>query len=334
MALRAPSFEQAAKDYADAVGGPISRMSVWRITTGAGRVLCRRKKVEAEWASAPAQRGETPQTRRVPQERPIQEQGNISTDGTMILIRDEGWKEVKASAFSEVKVLPARRGAKPAEGIARRPSRREYDLRVKLSQHSYVAGLWEADELAKYQYAEGLRRGLEWVETLSSVNDGAPWIGRITFTNFPQAIQIVDWSHASGRLHTVGKAVLGEGSDRATQWVQARLDELWDGHVEEIVTTLQGLGVHQEKWPDEVRQAPGYFETNTQRMRYDQFRAAGYPIGSGTVESAANNVVKHRMHRPGRGWKRQYAHAMLALLSEYHSGRFDQTWFQLCQPAT
>lgn len=333
MALRAPSFQKAAEDYSDAVGGFISRMSVWRITTGAGQVLSRRKKVEAERASAPAQRGETPRTRRVEEDHPIQGQGNISTDGTMILIRGEGWKEVKVSAFSQVKVLPPGSHPGEADRAEGRTSRRSHDLRVKLSQHSYVAGLWEADDFAQYQYAEGLRRGLDRVEKLSSVNDGAPWIGRITFTNFPQATQIVDWAHASGRLHTVAKGVSGEGSASATNWVQAQLDELWAGQVEAVVKELQALDLDQDQWPDEVRQAPGYFETNMERMRYDRFRAVGYPIGSGTVESGAKNVVHLRMRRPGRGWKREYADAMLALLGEYHSDRFDQTWLQLCRPA-
>lgn len=333
MALRAPSFQKAAEDYVDAVGSFISRMSVWRIATGAGQVLARRKKAEAERASAPAQRGETPRTRRVEEERPVQGQGNISTDGTMVLIRGERWKEVKVGAFSQAEVLPPSPRAKRAAQAERQPSRRDNDPRVKLSQHSYVAGLWEADEFAQYQYAEGLRRGLDRVEKLSSVNDGAPWIERITLTNFPHATQIVDWDHASGRLHTVTKAVLGEGSDRATQWVEARLDKLWDGRVEEVVKALRALDLDQDKWPDEVRQAPGYFETNAERMRYNRFRAAGYPIGSGTVESGAKNVVQHRMHRPGRGWERKYANAMLALLGEYHSDRFDQTWVRLCQPA-
>ena len=61
-------------------------------------------------------------------------------------------------------------------------------------------------------------------------------------------------------------------------------------------------------------------------MRYDEFRKAGYAIGSGTVESGINTVVHHRMKRPGRGWTRDNAQAMLAGLSELNSGRFDQAW--------
>jgi hypothetical protein len=78
-------------------------------------------------------------------------------------------------------------------------------------------------------YAEGLRRGVDQVQRLSSVNDGAPWIERITLTSFPEAVQIVDWSHASERLWTVGQAVYGEGSEKTKAWVEASLDALWAG---------------------------------------------------------------------------------------------------------
>jgi hypothetical protein len=54
-------------------------------------------------------------------------------------------------------------------------------------------------------------------------------------------------------------------------------------------------------------------------------------IGSGTVESGINTVVHHRMKRQGRGWERLNAQAMLAALSELHSGRFQATWKSLMQ---
>ena len=190
-------------------------------------------------------------------------------------------------------------------------------------------GQWDADELGHHQYAEGLRRGIDHVARLSSVNDGALWIERITLTNFPDAVQIVDWSHASGRLWAVGQALYGEGSEKTKAWVEANLDDLWAGKGWAVVGTLHALNLEQRSVPDEVRQAPGYFESNLARMRYDQFRAQGYPIGSGTVESAGKNVVHLRMRRPGRGWTRDNAQAVLAGLSELHSDRFASTWQHL-----
>jgi broad specificity polyphosphatase/5'/3'-nucleotidase SurE len=72
--------------------------------------------------------------------------------------------------------------------------------------------------------------------------------------------------------------------------------------------------------------APDYFRARQKQMQYDQFRTQGWPIGSGVVESAANTVVHHRLKRPGRGRKREFAQAMLAALCELHSHRFEQAW--------
>ena len=327
--LSAKSFALAAEAYTDAVGGTMSADSLRRITEGWGQRVEQQRVAAAERANAPARKGESPRERRIAEEEPIAGQANLSTDGGMILVRDEGWKEVKLTTVSEVEV----RAAEERVSQSSRASRREEDPWVRLQRHSYQAGLWDADTMALHQYTEGLRRGIDHCQRLSSVNDGAPWIERITNLNFPEAVQIVDWSHASGRLWKVAKAVFGEQTPQAKQWAEEQVDLLWEGQVWRIVTTLEDLDLDQDRWPDEVRQAPGYFKSNQKRMRYDDFRAEGYPIGSGTVESGINTVVHHRMRRPGRGWQRDNAQAMLAGLSELYSGRFDLAWLATLPPA-
>lgn len=322
LGLQSKSFDRAADSYTDAVGQSISGDSVRRVTQGWGRQVEAQREAEAERANAPAQRGEGPTTRRLAEYDPIAEAANISTDGGMMLIRGEGWKEVKLTAISAVEVRPAEERPAKEGGTSRRAG----DPVVTLTDHSYQVGLWDADAMGRQQYAEGLRRGIDRCRRLSSVNDGAPWIGRITSLNFPAAIQIVDWSHAEGKLWQVGKAVFGEQSPQGRGWVAAQLDHLWRGDVDRVVAALRGLDLDQERWPDEVHQAPGYFEGNCQRMRYAEFRAQGYPIGSGSVESGINTVVHHRMKRPGQGWERSNGQAMLAALGELHSDRFERTW--------
>ncbi len=322
LGLQSKSFDLAAAGYTDAVGQSMSGDSIRRIAEGWGRQVEARREAEAAQANAPAQRGESPTTRRVAEQDPIQGAANVSTDGGMMLVRGEGWKEVKLAAISAVEVRPAEE--RPVqEGKA---SQRAGDPVVTLKAHSYQAGLWDADTMARHQYADGLRRGIDRCPRLSSVNDGALWIERITSLNFPKAVQILDWRHAKGKLWTVSKAVFGEQSPEGKGWVEKRLDHLWEGESMKVEAALEELDLGQERWPDEVRQAPGYFAGNRKRMRYDEFRAEGYPIGSGTVESGINTVVHHRMKRPGRGWERSNGQAMLAALGELNSGRFERTW--------
>jgi hypothetical protein len=188
----------------------MSSDSLRRITESWGRRVEEQRQESAERANAPAQRGESPQERRVAEVSPITGQANLSTDGGMVLIRGERWKEAKLTTISEVEVRPAVERPAKDEGA----SRRDEDPLVKLKGHSYQAGLWDADTMALHQYAEGLRRGIDRCPRLSSVNDGAPWIERITDLNFPEAVQILDWSHAEGKLWTVSKAVFGEQSPK------------------------------------------------------------------------------------------------------------------------
>jgi hypothetical protein len=45
-----------------------------------------------------------------------------------------------------------------------------------------------------------------------------------------------------------------------------------------------------------------YFTNNAARMRYEQYRAAGYLIGSSTVESSCKQIVTQRIKCAGAQW--------------------------------
>lgn len=313
LSLGASSFERAAENFADAVGAPTSGTSLWRLTQRCGQRLTKQRKVEATAAFAPAQRGERAGHRRMAATDSLAGLvANLSTDGGMVHIRFEGWKEAKLSTFSAVTWVW---------------DEEQQTEVVRLLRHSYTALLDTADDFAPYQYAEGLRRELEKVGQLSSVNDGAGWISRITELNFPHAIQILDWYHAKSRLLSVAQTLWPSSSQRQASWLDRQLSHLHGGEVDKVIQTLDQLSTPTAA--DVVRTAAGYFRDNRLRMDYQRFRQLRLPIGSGTVESAVQQVIQHRMHRPGRGWKRTCATGMLFLLSDYHSNRFNHTWRQL-----
>lgn len=63
-----------------------------------------------------------------------------------------------------------------------------------------------------------------------------------------------------------------------------------------------------------------YYINNRQHMRYDEYLAAGYPIGSGVAEGACGHVVKDRMACTGMRWSLEGAPAMLRLRALYLNG--------------
>ena len=100
-------------------------------------------------------------------------------------------------------------------------------------------------------------------------------------------------------------------------WVAARKEELWPGEVAAALTARRAGGLES---------AIPYFATNQHRMRYAQFRAQGYPIGIGTVESAGKRVIAARLKQAGMRWTKAGSPAALNLRTHLLSGRGDAIW--------
>lgn len=66
-----------------------------------------------------------------------------------------------------------------------------------------------------------------------------------------------------------------------------------------------------------------YYENNRQHMRYDEYLAAGYPIGSGVAEGACRHLVKDRLEGTGMRWTVNGAQAMLSLRAIHLNGDWD-----------
>lgn len=110
------------------------------------------------------------------------------------------------------------------------------------------------------------------------------------------------------------------------RWVKARERDLWQGKVEKVIAALFKEGGREGTQGEAARAEIHYFETNRERMRYSQYRAAGYPIGSGTVESACKQLIGARLKGAGMCWGKRGAQGVLTLRAELLSGRWEQSW--------
>jgi hypothetical protein len=61
-------------------------------------------------------------------------------------------------------------------------------------------------------------------------------------------------------------------------------------------------------------------------MKYDEYVAAGWFVGSGVVESACRSMVGSRFKQPGMFWSRAGADALLPLRTLIMSGRYEAFW--------
>lgn len=298
MGVEIPSYRRAAEQFSDLTHVNLSKSSLNRLVDEYGEKLVAQQATEADAVVKVPSAAEKMTKRDVPE--PDSQCMNISLDGALIHICDEGWKEVKIATVSAV--------THPVDEASGAWS-------VQLSQHSYRAGLWDAAEFAKQQWAEACSRGVEKAGYLSSVNDGAAWIWQITRMCYGRCVEILDWWHTVERLWTIGHQRFAAESAEAAQWVAQQKQLLADSRLRQVLRNVRALFPKEHVLPETVRKAVGYFFHNRFRMRYKQFRQAGYPIGSGTVESACKVVAQTRLKQAGMRWSRRGAQAVLALRS-------------------
>ena len=75
-----------------------------------------------------------------------------------------------------------------------------------------------------------------------------------------------------------------------------------------------------------VEKELGYFERNSERMRYGTFRKKGYFIGSGVVEAGCKTVVGYRLKQSGMFWTVRGVNAIVALRCHRFSDKFEDYW--------
>ena len=129
-------------------------------------------------------------------------------------------------------------------------------------------------------------------------------------------VEILDLLHATGYLWEAVHLFHDPGSEMALKWMKVLVLGLLSGMGTGVIRWLQHLA-EQSELPAATRtrlaEIHGYFDRHRDRIHYDRYLAAGYPIASGVIEGACRHVVKDRMERAGMHWTLPGAQALLNL---------------------
>ena len=229
----------------------------------------------------------------------------VATDGSMLLTREESWKEVKVGVVARGGFCP------PGEKRARR----------RIEDARYVAVLGGQVEFKKALAAALAVERADEVSTVVWLGDGARENWTLASDLAPFAIQVLDVPHAVHWAMLCGKALLGEGHCLLPHW-EARIHELLDADspecaIQELMACLEFATTPEQLAAlDDV---VGYYRANEKRMRYRTFRSLGLPVGSGIVESAHRHVLQVRMKRAGQRWGITRARRMVRLRAAYRT---------------
>ena len=210
------------------------------------------------------------------------------------------------------------------KAAARRPKPTFKRVRAELLVGKVALFLWLADEV--------IRRNPSGSKPVIFLSDGERALHDRQSEYLPEnVVCILDLFHVMERLWKAAWCFFDESTQKreAHAWVEKELRMLLDGKVKYVISGLRQMMTKRELKGSRrktISEVTGYFRRNRARMKYDEYLAAGYPIGSGVVEGACRHLVKDRLERAGMRWHPDGAQAMLNLRATYLNGEWDSFW--------
>jgi hypothetical protein len=199
-------------------------------------------------------------------------------------------------------------------------------------QARYLAGLYSLDQLGVPLRKQAAQVGMERAELWIALTDGGNGLEEFVRANFgrPDVVVILDFWHAAEYLAELAKALHPGDEERSEalkeQWCHTMKHE--GGAA--ILAVLRGLELPKRRPAVTAAHAEAvrYIGNNVHRMDYPRYVAAGWQLGSGSVESACKTVVGQRLNLAGMRWGEQGTNEVCHLRALFKSerGQWEAFW--------
>jgi len=226
----------------------------------------------------------------------------VEADGSMLLTRDEGWKEVKV-------------GRMFTSGSCVDPNGN-----LSWIRHSqYVAHLGKSKDFTG-QMDTLIESYGRLGKRLVFIADGGAWIKNWIEDAFPEAVSILDYYHVCEHLHQFANTVFSDEAE-LKKWADEQKGLLLQSKTAEVIANIKQRDCKSK----EAMSLINYYTSNTERMDYNAYKGIGAGlIGSGAIESAHRTLVQKRMKQSGQRWSNKGAQNMLNLRVLTMNGQWDK----------
>jgi hypothetical protein len=234
----------------------------------------------------------------------VSDQLVVSADGAFVPLVGGVWAEVRTIAIGEVK---------PDEAQG------------QTTKLSYFSRMTDATTFIEQAEGEMQRRHVREAEQVAAVMDGAPWLQELVAFYRPNAVRMLDFPHAAQRISALLETVQQAGPGLSVEARSRCLHLLKHAGPRPVLRWLRYL-TRSLQGVAKVREDMAYLHKREAFMQYPRYRDAGWPIGSGMVESANKLVMQARLKGAGMHWAACHVNPMLALRNAVCNDRWTEVW--------
>lgn len=192
----------------------------------------------------------------------------------------------------------------------------------------YLAGLYSLDELGLQMRRQGARVGMNAADVWIALTDGGNGLEEFIDVNFPRAVKILDFHHAT--VHLAAFAKTFRSGAPAERLLAAWCHTLKHAGGQQIIRVLERLD--RKKMAAEVEaehdRLLNYLRNHAHRMDYPRYLKRGWQIASGAIESACKTVINQRLCLGGMRWSATGSDNVAHLRALYRSDSevWDDYW--------
>ena len=159
---------------------------------------------------------------------------------------------------------------------------------------SYMGTVRKVEDFGPMLYRHAVENGLDDMDAVVFLGDGAKWVWGIQNEYFPYALAGLDLYHSTERLNDMIDLLQFKGrvgSDKKQEFKDECIEFLRHGKVHDMLDLIEIVPIKKGN-EKKFESAMGYFRSNIERMNYGAFSACGIFVGSGVIEAGCKVILK------------------------------------------
>jgi hypothetical protein len=254
----------------------------------------------------------------------------VGSDGVMVPLVTDAEKAARRAKVKQKR----RRGKKARPLPPRRPGADQHYKEFKIvaiydedQKHRLVSGTrGDCEAAGRLMRREAGRVRMDLADEKVGNVDGSPWIrNQVERQCLPLDALGLDFYHLSENVHKARREVYGEDDEAGKAWAGELLHVFKHEGYEPAWRRLLGWRVGLRHGRPAADRLVNYVSERGDMIRYPEFQAKGWQIGSGPTEATCKTLTA-RLKGSGMRWDADNAEALMALEALNQSGQWDLYW--------